>query len=278
MAARLYLGLLVILTFSTNLIFANFAYVANLGGDTVFVIDTSTNNVIATITVGVDPSGVAITPNGQFAYVTNSNTDNVSVIDTSTNHVIATVPVGAGPFGIAITPNGQFAYVANSTSVSVINTSTNTVIATVLAPLRPNEIAITSDSQFAYVTISIDEVLVIDTATNMIIATINAGDHPFGIAITPTPLPPKNLKGRQKKNDFGVSYELFNKLSWEANTSGAIIAGYIVFRNGVKIATLSPFALEFEDHDIKKHASNTYSIISFDAGGIQSTAATVTIR
>jgi YVTN family beta-propeller protein len=52
--------------------------------------------VINTISVGVWPMGVAITPNGQFAYVTNLGDDTVSVIQTSDNTVIQTIFVGRG--------------------------------------------------------------------------------------------------------------------------------------------------------------------------------------
>ncbi|MEH7221241.1 hypothetical protein V7107_28690, partial [Bacillus toyonensis] len=48
----------------------SFAYVANIMSDNVSVIDIASNTVIATVPVGVNPSSVAITPNGNFAYVT----------------------------------------------------------------------------------------------------------------------------------------------------------------------------------------------------------------
>ena len=48
------------------------------------VINTDTNNVAATVTVGSKPTGVAVTPNGQYAYVTNSGGGTVSVISTVT--------------------------------------------------------------------------------------------------------------------------------------------------------------------------------------------------
>jgi YVTN family beta-propeller protein len=74
-----------------------FAYVTNRGSNSVSVIDTASNTVVATIPVGAFPEGVAITPDGTRAYVTNeSNT--VSVIDTATNTVVATIPV-ATPLG-----------------------------------------------------------------------------------------------------------------------------------------------------------------------------------
>src|SRR6185295_20375691 len=55
-------------------------YVTNSGDDTVSVIDPANNTVVATITVGDEPGGVAVTPNGTFVYVANQNSNTVSVI------------------------------------------------------------------------------------------------------------------------------------------------------------------------------------------------------
>ena len=82
-----------------------FAYVANSVSNTVSVIATATNTVVATVAgVGSMPSGVAITPDGAFAYVGANAGSTVSVIATATNTVVATVGVGSEPFGVAITP------------------------------------------------------------------------------------------------------------------------------------------------------------------------------
>ena len=70
--------------------------------NTISVIDTATNTVIATVNVGTDPSGVAVTPDGKKVYVANQDSNNVSVIDTATNTVTASIPVGNGPSGVAI--------------------------------------------------------------------------------------------------------------------------------------------------------------------------------
>src|SRR5438445_3514626 len=81
------------------------AYVTNdSGSNSVSVIDTATNTVVATIPVGLSPFGVAITPDGARAYVTNVADTTVSVVDAATNTVVATIPVGLYPFGVAITP------------------------------------------------------------------------------------------------------------------------------------------------------------------------------
>jgi YVTN family beta-propeller protein len=72
------------------------------------VIDTATNTVVATVPVGNEPSGVAITPDGKHAYVTNLDealpAGSVSVIDTTTNTVAATVLVGTYPVCVGIIP------------------------------------------------------------------------------------------------------------------------------------------------------------------------------
>jgi YVTN family beta-propeller protein len=59
-----------------------FAYITNNIDGTVSVIDTATNMVMTTLTVGSAPEGVAVTPDGRHAYVANEGSNNVSVIDT----------------------------------------------------------------------------------------------------------------------------------------------------------------------------------------------------
>jgi YVTN family beta-propeller protein len=101
---------------------APFAYVSNssifgLSGGAVSVIDTGAKPpaVVATVGVGIDPTGVAVTPDGKHAYVANHESGTVSVIDAATNTVVATIPIVGFPIttpnnGVAITPDGKYAY------------------------------------------------------------------------------------------------------------------------------------------------------------------------
>jgi YVTN family beta-propeller protein len=69
----------------------------------VFGIGTATNTVIdSAIHVGIEPAGVAVSPDGSKLYVANSASNNVSVIDTATNTVIATIPVGSHPVALGL--------------------------------------------------------------------------------------------------------------------------------------------------------------------------------
>ncbi len=100
----------------------------------VSVIDTATNTVVATVTVGASPQGWPSPRMGNTPMSRMVSPGTVSVIDTASNTVVATVTAGYDPAGVAITPDGKHAYVANgygSNTVSVIDTANNTVVATI---------------------------------------------------------------------------------------------------------------------------------------------------
>ena len=77
------------------------AYITNEFDNTVSVINTETRSVVATINVGVNPIGVAVSPDNSKVYVSNYNDNTISVILTATNTVEATIPVGQNPYGLA---------------------------------------------------------------------------------------------------------------------------------------------------------------------------------
>jgi len=178
-----------------------YAYITNAGSNTVSVIDTATNTIRATVSVGSNPNGVAVTPDGTKVYVANSDWDNVStidtisVIDTAIDTVIARVPVGNKPWGAAAISDGTKVYVTNegSDTVSVIDATTNNVIKSVPVGSNPRGIVVSPDGKTVYVTNSdwwnnisvIDTVFAIDTATNTVIANVSVGDKPWGVAVSP---------------------------------------------------------------------------------------------
>lgn len=118
------------------------AYVTNFGsnnfvpfGTTVSVVDLKTHTIRTQIPLGIQPSGIDLTPNGKYAVVSNYNTlyayvtpppvqylnltpgqGTVNIIDLETNCVVATIPVNQSPANVAITPDGKYACVTNYTS------------------------------------------------------------------------------------------------------------------------------------------------------------------
>jgi YVTN family beta-propeller protein len=173
------------------------AYVTNEGSGTVSVIGTATKTVIATIHVGTNPFGAAVTPDASRVYITNFGDNTVSVIDTATNTVTATILVGTDPAGLAVTPDGSKVYVANNGggTVSVISTHTNTVIGVpITVGGNPSGVAVTPDSHKVYVANLGDNtggaVSVIGRATNTVIGSpIAVATSPlaFGLFIQPGP-------------------------------------------------------------------------------------------
>jgi YVTN family beta-propeller protein len=170
-------------------------------GNTVSVIKTRSNEVVATIQVGELPAGVAIRPDGKRAYVTSRRKNKVWVLDTVTHQVVTTVDVQMEPANVAFTPDGRLAYVANfgSNSVSVIDTATNTVVPVpdgeaIKVGVVPIGVAVTPDGARVYVVNvnfspvpppPLGNVSVIDTATNTVVDTVVVGSGPRAVAITP---------------------------------------------------------------------------------------------
>jgi YVTN family beta-propeller protein len=158
--------------------------------------------VTATIAVGADLSGVAITPNGNFAYVASVVSSTVFVIRTALNAVVDSIPGTSFAIGIAIVPSGASAYVTLivDASVAVIDTATDTIAAVVPVGLFPVLPAVTPNGSFVYVTNSGDKsVSVIDTATNLVTAIIPVGNFPQGIAIL---IKPPTSKDQCKKGGW----------------------------------------------------------------------------
>ncbi len=165
---------------------ASYVYAAKTD-NTVVVVGTSTNTEIATIQVGEQPSGIAITPDGAFVYVVNNVSKTISVIDTQTNIVATTIPFADPILAIAMNPNGRFAYVTMGSPpggplrnlIGVVDISSNTVVATIpLGELDSGaeDLAVTPDGRFVYVpttgAISGGNIFVISTETNTVVDVI----------------------------------------------------------------------------------------------------------
>lgn len=152
------------------------AYIANRDQGNVVVIDTSTNEIDATITVGHDVQDVAVTATGTTAYVSgnggSSNADSgyVAAINTSDNTVIATIQVGGMPESIAATPDGGTVLAADlsNSELVVIDAKANAVVDRIAIPHGARSVGVRPDGAYAYVTGwygSQSTVSIVDTST-----------------------------------------------------------------------------------------------------------------
>ncbi|MCC7301292.1 MAG: YncE family protein [Bacteroidia bacterium] len=74
----------------------------NPSSNKLYVINTSTNTVTNTVTVGNGAHGVVTNSDGTRIFVTNLKDNSVSVVDAQSLTVIGTVPVGEKPNGISV--------------------------------------------------------------------------------------------------------------------------------------------------------------------------------
>lgn len=153
---------------------------------TVAVIDTASNTVVGTVTVGREPFAIAMSSSGGFAYVTNRADDSVSVIDTSTDTVVTEFQVGDTPEGVAA--GAGVLYVTNdaANSVSVFRELDLQPITTIEVGAGPIAVAVSPDGRRAVVGNDPDgTVSIIDTSTQTVLQSLTVGQNPAGIAITP---------------------------------------------------------------------------------------------
>ena len=174
----------------------------------VFLIDLKATppKVIGTITVGKQPSGMAISPKGDLALVTNRADGTISVLSIRGKDVlvVGTVMVGTSAdqvSAVAITPDGKHALVtkpaANKIALLSIDGQKVTYDKRDLPPgIFPYNVAVTPDGKLA---LTVDNgngggsdgnakaVSVIDLETDppRVIDHVTVGDSPEGLAISP---------------------------------------------------------------------------------------------
>ena len=175
-------------TVTGNAIPSGIAYIANYASNNVSVINTGTNAVITTISVGSNPIAVAISPDNSTVYVANALSGNVSVISSATNTVTATIPVTNDYiFGLAVSPDGSRLYVVDQAdgAVSIFNTANNSLIKTIAVGKNPLCVVVSPDGKHVYVTNqnsgSVSDINTVTYTTTFI--TVQKG--PFGLSISP---------------------------------------------------------------------------------------------
>jgi DNA-binding beta-propeller fold protein YncE len=174
----------------------------------VFLIDLKANPpaVIGTVTIGKQPSGMAISPKGDLALVANRADGTISVLSIRGKEVLVldTVTVGAGTdqvSAIAITPDGKQALAVKSAANKVALLSIDGQKVTygkrdLPAGIFPYNIAVTPDGKLALTADTgnggssdgnVDTVSVIDLEADpsRVIDHVTVGDSPEGLAISP---------------------------------------------------------------------------------------------
>ncbi len=171
----------------------------------VYVIDLKAGppKAIATLTVGKQPSGLSISPNGKLALIANRGDNSISVlsIDGTNVKVIDTVPMGDVVSHVVFTPDGKRALATKfpAHKVSILDVAGDKVTYNKLdlpTGLWPYNVAVAPNGSFALTADngnsgssdgSVDTVSEVDLSANppRIIDRVVVGDGPEGLAISP---------------------------------------------------------------------------------------------
>jgi YVTN family beta-propeller protein len=165
--------------------------------DSVAVIDTETERVVANHPLSGSATAVAISPDGARFFVGQAGRDRVALAVINTFGRVNTIDLADGADrtvdAVKVSPNGRILYVATSDASSgrllVVDAAKGRVIhqVSVASPIR--DVALSRDGALLYVA-SFDthwggSVDVIDTAINEITAKVGIGGAPMQMAVSP---------------------------------------------------------------------------------------------
>jgi YVTN family beta-propeller protein len=177
---------LFVLAFAPLSAFASSArvYVTNSAGDSIHVVDTTTNKVVQVIK-GIEAAhGINFATDGSKVYVSNESTSTLDVFDRKSGTLIKKIELSAHPNNIAVSKDGGRIFVAiarDPGAVDVIDAATLTRAKSIPVHGRLHNIYITPDGKYLIAgSISKKLMTVIDLSTDSI-----AWEHQFDKGVRP---------------------------------------------------------------------------------------------
>ena len=185
------------------------AYVSNEDGNSVTVIDTQREEVIATIDVGKRPRGLKVDRSGKRLFVAVSglpkcpptvpdeecaklkrdmNADGIAIVDTESHKVLRVLAAGSDPEEFDLSRDETRMFVSNEDigRAAVVDIASGKVISSIPVGTEPEGVAVTPNGQWVLVTNESDNaVSIIDTATLKVVRSVPVGKRPRDIAFTP---------------------------------------------------------------------------------------------
>jgi YVTN family beta-propeller protein len=159
-------------------------YVTNSAGDSIHVVDTTTNKVVQVIK-GIEAAhGINFAADGSKVYVSNESTSTLDVFDRKTGKLIKKVELTAHPNNIAVSKDGARIFVAiarDPGAVDVIDAATLTRAKSIPVHGRLHNIYVTPDGKYLIAgSISKKLMTIIDLSTESIV-----WEHQFDKGVRP---------------------------------------------------------------------------------------------
>ncbi len=170
----------------------NRAYVANIIGGTISVIDLRRRVKLVDIPVGGNPEGIAITPDGRQLWVGDDSAPRLRVVDLATSTTIATLPTDSVAIRVGITPDGKTAVTSNfgSGTLNLFDVATRQPLSTIQVSGSPRAMQVTiafsrNGRRLFVAETGPGTVAEVDLASGTVLRRIAAGKNGDGLGISP---------------------------------------------------------------------------------------------
>lgn len=165
-------------------------YISNEDDAKATVFNPANGEQVADISVGLEPEGVAISPDGKKVIVTSESTNMLHVIAVPEHTIIANVLVGARPRSAVFNRDGNLAYATSEISgeVKKIDMETYKILSRAKIAdenAKPKDIVLSKDELTVYVAGGrANAVLVMDVNKMELIKSIPVGKRVWGLAMS----------------------------------------------------------------------------------------------
>ncbi|MEZ5392638.1 MAG: hypothetical protein R2724_07090 [Bryobacterales bacterium] len=166
-------------------------YLSNEDSGKATVLNPDTGKIEAEIQVGIEPEGVAVTPDGKKVMVTSESTNMVHVISVPEHQIVANILVGARPREVAFSEDGRYGYVTCEVGGEVVkfDVETNKIVQRKklrreIRLVKPKASGARADGRFWIATGRGDLVAVLDAHTLDLEKTIPVGRRVWGMAFS----------------------------------------------------------------------------------------------
>ena len=168
---------------------AQTAYVTNAGDATISVIDTARRQVVSTLKLTGNLSGVAVSPDGARLFAAagqNRHKNTLLVLDTRSGAVVKTVQVGDTPGALASSPDGATVYSAEDNFLTVISGQDGNIAARLPLVTLAAAVDVSPDGRIVFVSAPAETaVKLIDARNRAVLATVELPGIPGGLACSP---------------------------------------------------------------------------------------------
>ncbi len=163
-------------------------YFARAEVDSVSVVETGTNSILAVIPVQDSPVCCISSHSGERIYVANARSRTVSVVRTLDNVIADTIGMAYRPGCMALTPDDSLLYVGHSNAerVSVYRTDSDSCVARIDVQGTPSFVAVRPGGEYYYVGSESDNlVTVVRTADNTVVLSAKVLGGPTDCQFSP---------------------------------------------------------------------------------------------